>query len=303
VFIIDYSIKKSDLSPYLKDHPFYLEELDPEKKKIFIIGSSTIARVNATFLNEQINEKNNDYLIYNLAISADDPIRRSSIIHPTVSLNPKLIVYGVSMIDFRSSYVDQLLPDPKLIDNKFFDFFGLNFVPLNPKLNSEKIIQSILENVNLDEKSKPNNKILTISHTPFYKYPKQYAQITNFEEIKKDISKEDLEIYKIHSLSNNDQLNKFKKIIEYTQKEKIEMIIVAVPLSKPLLDSLSDEDRKLFDEILEEISQKYNIKIFDLTEKYSELNIWQDSNHVALNTKSIIFSEDLLKIIYSAIET
>jgi RNase H-fold protein (predicted Holliday junction resolvase) len=301
--IVDYYVEKSELSPYQKNHPFYLQEPDPEKKKIFIMGSSGIARINADFLNKQMNKTNNDYVTYNLGISADDPIRRSSIIHPTISLNPNLVVYGISMIDFRSSYVEQLLPDPKLLDNKISDFFNLDINLLNPKLNSQKIIQLIFKNINLDDSSQSYNTISTLTYTPFYKYPEKYTQITNFEELKKDVLKENLEIYKIRSVSNNEQLIKFKEIIKNLQNNDIKVIIVAVPLSKPLLDSLSDVDRQLFNEILEKISQEFDIRVYDLTEKYSELNIWQNSNHVALNDKSIIFTEDLLEIINSEINT
>ncbi len=48
---------------------------------------------------------------------------------------------------------------------------------------------------------------------------------------------------------------------------------------------------------MNEISFEYDIEIYDLTKKYVNIDIFINDSHVAKNPKSLIFSEDIAKII------
>ena len=78
----------------------YSEDKVEDKKKIFIIGSSSVYAINATYINEQLalNEKN--YQVYNLADMSDTPRKRVGSIQNIISNEPQIIVYGLGMMDF-----------------------------------------------------------------------------------------------------------------------------------------------------------------------------------------------------------
>ena len=48
---------------------------------------------------------------------------------------------------------------------------------------------------------------------------------------------------------------------------------------------------------ISDIPKEFNVEIYDLSDDYADLNIWMDHNHVAYNKKSMIFSDDIYKII------
>ena len=71
-----------------------------DEKKIFIIGSSSVYAINATYINEQLalNEKN--YQVYNLADMSDTPRKRLASIQNIISNEPEIVVYGIGMLEF-----------------------------------------------------------------------------------------------------------------------------------------------------------------------------------------------------------
>ena len=75
------------------------------------------------------------------------------------------------------------------------------------------------------------------------------------------------------------------------------VIIFILPQQKYFLDSVPEDDKAIFYASLEEIKSEFNVKIYDLSDDYADLNIWMDHNHVAYNKKSMIFSDDIYKII------
>ena len=106
---------------------------------------------------------------------------------------------------------------------------------------------------------------------------------------------------KIHVNQNEsvtkEQVRYFKEIIELLQKNDVQVIIFVLPQQKYFLDLVPEDDQAIFYASLEEIKNEFDIKIYDLSDDYADLNIWMDHNHVAYNKKSMIFSDDIYKII------
>lgn len=73
--------------------------------------------------------------------------------------------------------------------------------------------------------------------------------------------------------------------------------MIILPQQEYFLDLVPQQDEILFHNSLNEIKNKFNIEIYDLSRNYENLDIWQDHNHVAFNQKSNIFSDDIYKII------
>ena len=53
----------------------------PDKKKIFLLGSSSAYAVSATLINEKLEEQGFDFEFYNLADMSDKPQKRLKNIH------------------------------------------------------------------------------------------------------------------------------------------------------------------------------------------------------------------------------
>jgi len=68
------------------------------------------------------------------------------------------------------------------------------------------------------------------------------------------------------------------------------------------LEGISDDRIRSFNLILDELHKIPNLKTYDLFYKYSDLNIWNDPVHVAINDESTIYSEDVAKMILKEIQ-
>ena len=100
---------------------------------------------------------------------------------------------------------------------------------------------------------------------------------------------------------DNEKLKKFEKIIKTLQEEEINVVIFTTPLNKLYLDELSESTEKSLKYILNDISEKYGITIYEFEERYSDLNIWNNVDHIAYNNKSLIFSDEIAEMVLQEI--
>ena len=70
-----------------------------------------------------------------------------------------------------------------------------------------------------------------------------------------------------------------------------------MPQQEYFLDLVPKQDEKLFLNSLDKLQNEFDVKIYDMSRNYENLEIWQDHNHVAFNPKSEIFSNDIYQII------
>ena len=114
---------------------------DSDKKRIFLIGSSTVYSIDSSYINNKfsINEKN--YELYNLADMSDTPHKRLLSINNIISNNPETIIYGIDVQNFNQktpkySTISELILHPKTIFNDiFFDIIDTikEKIPGSPK--------------------------------------------------------------------------------------------------------------------------------------------------------------------------
>jgi poly-D-alanine transfer protein DltD len=112
----------------------------------------------------------------------------------------------------------------------------------------------------------------------------------------------DANIHKIPPYDENPNVKKLENIIKINKDKGVKMIIFHPPFHKYYLDLISNESKENFKIIMNKISDKYDIRIYDLHEKYVDLNIWSDLVHVAYNPDSMIFTDDISKIILEEIK-
>jgi len=79
-------------------------------------------------------------------------------------------------------------------------------------------------------------------------------------------------------------------------------VIFKTPLHPFYHDIVPESEKNAFDSLLDNVTKEFNIKIYDFSEKYSEMQVWADTTHVAYNENSLIYSDDISKMIILEIE-
>jgi len=278
---------------------FFSQDFDI-KKKVILIGSSHVGQLNTTHIEEMVISKNYDYKIYNLAYQGDTPERRIKSLDKILLLKPTVVLYGISYRDFPSS-VNQPLFDPKQYFHDLFlgdqDDFGIN----NPKLTTLEFIRDVSKKTELVASSNE----LTFQNTPFFTYDTT-TQLKIADNKELELQRKTSEATRIHLERpfppGDRQIILLIKMINNLKMNNINIVLFTTPLHKFYLDGLPNSEKQTFDEILERIKKETGVKIYDLTDKYSDLPIWTNISHVAFNKNSTIFSEDMAKIILDEIE-
>ena len=87
---------------------FYSQNFDPNQKKIYLIGSSQVHRINATYVQNYISQTEKDFKIFNLGIAGDQPTKRDDSLQKMIGTNPVMVVYGLTFRDFESTVKNQI---------------------------------------------------------------------------------------------------------------------------------------------------------------------------------------------------
>jgi hypothetical protein len=288
---------------------FLSQYFEPNQNKIFLIGSSQIKPLNTTHIQEQLSKNNQDFEVYNLGAGADSPQERLKNIDLLISSKPKIVVYGIAYRDFMDqSPLEQsetkpisLLPDPhdffNEISTKLFSSYDLEFME-NPKLVTLTILKSLKYNVNESIENKTNENNLLVRP-----YPNAF-----FNENTNDVPKNDADLRnaffvegvtfnKIGNYDKNVNVIAFKEIITKLQQNNIEIIIFITPQSKYYLDAMPSSAKVAFDTLIKNIEKDHKIKIYFLLDKYKDLDIWYNAQHVAIFNNTQIYSTDISNII------
>ena len=292
-----------DENKFSKKHGFFKQEFSEDRKQIFLFGSSHVAQVNTTHVNEKISQNHTNYDIYNLAIGGDKPKDRAKHIDEFIALKPEVIFYGVSFRDFDNKYEENFLPQPQQVVKELEKNDYLNFDYPNPKLITFQIFRKIM-NQNSEDLMK--SEFLTNQNTPFSKISIIDSIIKTEDEIKNSKDSErriaGIKNLNVDPPSKNEQVFYLEKIINRLQENDVDVVVFTTPVHNYYLNSLPNDQKKNFDLILIEISEKYEISIYDFTEKYQNSSIFADLNHVAFNKDSILFSSDIANMIIQEIE-
>jgi hypothetical protein len=281
-------------------HEFFSKEISNEKKKIFILGSSQVGRLNATAINQIISEENNGYVVYNLAWPSDRPSVRIKMLDDIITKKPKIVLYGLDMRDFRINILntnpvnnvakdpEKVFPDPyELIKNSlnlndYKIFYELDFFE-NPKLSSLQTIRKITDSFS----SSPKKDFLLDNYGPFFKIRPIEFKLSSNEE-------------KLNFQSNKDA-NALYRIIEHLQENEIKIVFFITPIHQYLFDNLSENDKKLFDDFIYKITNEYNVQVYSLRQNYWNMEIWSDYEHISMSHNQN-YDFDISKIIIEHID-
>ena len=268
----------------INNDPFFQKISQIENEKLFIIGGSAVGQLNSTYINKIISDKFSNYTVYNLAYNADIPTQRLNSLESTIFTNPKIVFYGISYWSLSDYYNIGNSNDP------LQSLFKNNF-EINPKATTLNAFRTILGN---NTELFSSEKYVSET-TPFFPYSEDQMKINEQSKLYLDIERTKKMVHQ--NPSNSEQLIALQDTIEILQKNKVKVVIFTVPLHQSYLDIIPENDKILFNETLENLSQKYGVKIYDFTNSYSNQNIWKDSYHVALNQNSLVYTEDIVQMI------
>ncbi len=307
LFVIDEKIRPKILD---KDKISFFSQDFSDDKKIFVIGSSQIGRLNALNIENTIKKNNLNYQVFNLAYDGDIPSSRIENVQEIISLEPKVIIYGLSFRDFdqetvlgKLTPVEKILPHSEQIIEEILPTSIKKLEKINPKQLTYMILEKYFKKSKIDMKSEIDNSVKAYN-TPFITYPKHFYEIKNEEEILKESNGKIIPIiHHIDPSSNNLEIKNLKRIIKDFQKNDIKLIIVITPIHKKYLDNIPNYEKENFKILLKNIEKEFDITIYDMTYKYIDLDVWQDFTHISLNPEIKIFDNDVSKIILRGIQS
>ncbi len=293
LFTIQFMPKDSNNE--IEKDSFFSQKFVPETNIAFLLGSSQIGHLNTTYIIDTITNDFDDYDLFNLAVNSDDPKERAESIDKIISLHPKIVFYGISYRDFEteSSFDEKsILPDFRILVE---DNIPNELESINPQLITRRAIRDILNDTSIVmvpvyDIHPPN--------TPFFSLGNLQTKIIDDDELQRQTliilpSPKDLYI----APSNNEQVRFFKQIIRELQENKIKVVIFTTPLHKIYLNELNQESKDTFNKILNEILNEFDVKIYNFIDKYSDLPVWNNLDHLAYNENSMMFSEDIAEMI------
>jgi len=268
---------------------------------IFILGSSQIGPLNATSINQILNDVLiEDYEVYNLAYNGNAPYR-DQFGNELIEIQPKLLVYGISYRDFefyqQNTFNDSFLPDTHEIIEYQLLKIGNDKIPLNPQF----LIRSLFRDLtSVDTKLESVN--FYQDNTPFFPY-KVNPVLKSYDEVQP----------KINNLTNSTRLlddisHPFKRhsgiflemFLEKMTNNSINVVLISTPLA--YISDISDERKNTYDIFLKKLEKKYGVKTFRLDTAYYGLDLWEDKRHVSYHPDVTQYNNDISKIILNEVK-
>ena len=289
----------------IKNDSFFTENKNSNLKKVILLGGSGAVQLNSAVINQSLYKSYPDHVFYNLAYNADTPKLRYKSINETAMLQPELVLYGITYYDLNGYIWDDMeknsqpLPTIELNPAQLFYPYDDPFLEINPK---ETTLSSIREAFRDTGFFPVKDDRLQLKNAPFSFIDEYQTIIADDSDLKKISSDYVENRVKQKEQIKNEQLGYLKEIIKSLQDHEAKVVIFILPQQKYFLDLVPDSDNSSFHASLDEIKNEFNIKIYDLSDRYADLDIWMDHNHVAYNKKSIIFSDDIYEIIINEID-
>jgi hypothetical protein len=261
------------------------------------MGSSHVGQLNTTHITNQLNTKKITYEVFNLSYNSDTPERRTQFVDEIIALKPTLVIYGLSYRDFQTSINENPLPDPKYFFNQLFDKLFHKDITVNPKLITLNFIRNLQKDSSLFRLQESR---ISFPDTPFFDYNiETQGHIASKIELEKQSQTSEALKLNLETPDKNKQVQSLVNLIQKFQQNDIKIVLFLTPLNKYYLITIPDSQNAIFNATINYIKDETNVSIYDLRYKYSEMEIWANISHVAFNTNSLIYSNDIAEIIQS----
>jgi len=301
---------------------------DSGEKRVFLLGSSYVERLNATYIKQYLSDNGlQQFQVYNIAKNgAGNPSQQIQYLEPMVSAHPTVIVYGLGFRElgykpytnnvpscapggstpFAGNTTNTSFSTPSIQDAASYlqkiipvkvDYFS-NIA--DPKHVTVDLLKSYFaENITSNTEvgavaSDVNNSAPgAVNQNLFEKREPIFVNIVSLDEINKPLG------YTVHVCPEdmNNELTKLNEMVSTFKKNNINVILYVPPFSQSYLNAVGNDGIHTFLTALGKFASENNLKLYDLHDKYVTLNIWADAQHVAQNPKVVIYSDDIAKIV------
>jgi len=180
--------------------------------------------------------------------------------------------------------------------NDIIDFFNFD--------DSQQNTIGILQFLTRDYPQNITRKVIQ-ERTPFFEYVPHMYDITDEKTINLLIRFDNASGIVFTGYENkkeNFEAYELRRNITFLQNNNLKVVLFSAPHPGVYLDILDDSDLEIFTSVLDDISNEFDIPVYHFYDKYADLNIWEDYNHLSLHKNGTIYSSDLAKIILSEIE-
>jgi len=295
----------TNMENYLSVQQSFFSKIDPSERNVFILGSSYIMALDTVQIHNNLLTSGKDYQIYNLSIFGDSIQKRTRTVDMIISAKPEVVVYGIAEDDFSDPVLAGMisakpkspLPDTQEIFDNGFDAIeeqiGLDF-PDSPKTITWINLRQLMGTKTNSDRYTP------YPNTPFMKISEANTVAISDLELKNLLN------YlgpfgNIESPQNNAYLKSLKQALTQLRENNIKVVLFVVPHHDYMLSSAPSEYKEQFNLILNNIKDD-GYSVYERNRTYSELPVWHDLTHVAVNKNSVIFSDDVSKIIKEVLE-
>jgi len=291
---------------YLQHEKFYSQVL-PEKK-IFLFGSSQTYAINPTIVTDFLNDAGYEHIVYHLGQGSFDPEERLRTADLIISQSPDVVIYGISYQTFYShgrNIVDQPLESfispPKVSESlSSISLPGNDGLLNNPKFATINTINHFLKKQSGTLEEEP---IRPYKNTPFFKLNLVSEEFATQEDLEINGKLANYKGNEIYPINKNRTFSALKELIYKLHDSDIDVIIFTTPHLKTWLSNLPEQQKQIFNSMLDDLEKEFNFKIFKLHDKYDSLDIWQDHDHlVANNKKTNFYSEEIGRMLLTKID-
>lgn len=266
-----------NLSSMIIDSDFNtIAQISKDKESVILIGSSFLTGINSLDVQENLKNKEKNYLVFNLLVKGDTPYERKfSDLNKIIKLQPELVLYGIGIRDLDCKNLEKVKKAP---------LFAPNLEINTPKQFSIKFLKFASNQLNKQEQI--NN-----GYYPTYILP--IDRIVNLKTYDYQID----EKLTTCILGKNYQVNSLIDNIKELKKNNIKVALFLVPHSNYFWEKVSTETKDSFQKTMKEITKANQINLYDLSYEFENENIFSEPRHVANNPEVKIYSEYIEKII------
>lgn len=310
-----------------------ISQVNPEKKKIVIIGASSVAMLNVTHIDENLAESGwSNFEVYKLTRDGDRPTKRILDIDELFVLEPDIVIYGLGTREFGynlfSPGLTQCIPinqyslreledslqEGKQDDSEFFqnlaskgyfDSFDVYRSQISRLVTGgfNHLEEPKLVTVFYLDKMFSSNSTETISDelTKPINLKEQggVAESRSTDSLKKESAG------LVMGYCNTIQEEEFEsltEIIQRLQEKNIQVVLFSAPYSGPFLEKLSEIGLRHYFLALQDLADKNKVHVYSFLDRYSDKEIFYDLTHVSKTVEGNIFSDDFSEFTVGVIE-
>jgi len=309
-FICYFSFTTFFLNPWLENNQreltvlnFYSQKNTSTLPEIFFIGTSQMKEgLDCYIVEDDFTAAGRPALCYNLAVNADNPLRRLTELDPIIQARPEIVVIGT---DIRNMYSDEKIEESRLIlvankihldapSAELFDAEQLGLLhmhPLEKDIANRVYLVSYLNYMTLN-KVAPNS-VADYAYRNNFKNPYKNVENASLEE---KIARADSydpvnDTVFVRNYGDSKKKSALKHIIQELQKNNITVIIIEMPGDPLAMQKISSATKNNYFAFLNTTGVTY----YNFQDRYPS-GYFHDLSHMNVEGRTT-FSHDIADII------